>query len=67
MRQRGLRFSAIDQAASTNRYAAYPLAVNVAGERPTEPVPPAAHGLVADIDAAFVQQIFQSSSNSARI
>ncbi|WP_394998378.1 hypothetical protein [Sphingomonas sp.] len=34
------------------------LTANVTREQRAEPVPPEAHGLMADVDAAFVQQIF---------
>jgi len=36
---------------------AHPLAANVAGKERPEPVPPLAHGLMADIDAALEQQV----------
>ena len=35
-----------------------PLATDLGGEHWAEAVPPAAHSLVADLDPAFVQQIF---------
>src|SRR5690606_28835863 len=36
-----------------------PLA-DLAGEHRPEPMPPEPHGLVADVDAAFVQQVFDT-------
>jgi len=39
----------------------HPLTPDVRGEKWPEPVPPMAHGLVADVDAALEQQVFNVS------
>src|SRR3954447_23974856 len=39
-------------------HAAHPLSADVTCKQRTEPVPPVAHGLMADVDAALSQQVF---------
>jgi len=39
-------------------HTADPLAPDVGGEQRAEPVPPVAHGFVANVDPAFEQQVF---------
>ena len=39
-------------------HAADPMSADVAGEQRPEPVPPVAHRLMADVDAALEQQVF---------
>ena len=39
-------------------HVAHPLPADIAGQKGLEPVPSLAHGLVANVDAALEQQVF---------